>query len=68
MWPPESGSHVASIIHYGTLPPAVYCLLYTAFILPLLDYCDVVWHPTTTKLTAMIERVHSKHLIVCLSF
>ena len=65
-------SRVASIIRYGSLPPAVLCLLYIAFVLPLLDYCDVVWCPTTTKLTAMIERVHSKfvtgyhHLIDCL--
>ena len=53
-------SRIASIIRYGSLPPAVLCLLYTAFVLPLLDYCDVVWCPTTAKLTAMIERVHSK--------
>ena len=24
------------------------------------DYCDVVWCPTTAKLTSLIERVHSK--------
>ena len=53
-------SHIASIIRYGSLPPAVLCLLYTAFVLPLLDYYDVVSCPTTAKLTAMIERVHSK--------
>ena len=53
-------SHVASLIRYGSLPPAVLCLLYTAFVLPLFDYCDVVWCPTTAKLTAMIEKVHSK--------
>jgi len=27
---------VASIIHYGSLPPAILCVLYTAFVLPLL--------------------------------
>ena len=51
---------VASIVHYGSLPPAVLCLLYTDFVLLLLNYCDVVWCPTTAKLTAMIERVNSK--------
>ena len=40
-------------------PPAILCLLYSAFVLPLFDYCDVVWCPTTAKLTSMIERVHS---------
>ena len=53
-------SRVASIIHYGSLPSAVLCLLHTAFVLPLLDYCDVVWCPTPAKLTAMIEKIHSK--------
>jgi len=55
-------SHVASIIRYGKLTPAVLYLLHTACVLPLLDYCDVVWHPTTTKLIVMIERVHSKFI------
>ena len=26
----------------------------------MFDYCDVVWCPTTAKLTSMTERVHSK--------
>jgi len=51
---------LSSISRYGMLPPAVLCLLYSAFVLPLFDYCDVVWCPTTAKLTSMIERVHSK--------
>ena len=39
---------------YGTLPPAV------VYYILLLYYCDVVWCPTTAKLTSMVERVHSK--------
>ena len=52
-------SRFSSICRYGTLPPAVVCLLYSAFVLPLFDYCDVVWCPTTAKLTkaSLIERV-----------
>ena len=50
---------LSSIFRYGVLPPAILCLLYSAFVLPLFDYCDVVWCPTTAKLTSMIERVHS---------
>ena len=53
-------SRLLSICRYGTLPPAVVCLLYSTFVLPLFDYCDVVWCPTTAKLTSLIERVHSK--------
>ena len=30
--------------------------------MPLFDYCDVVWCPTTAKLTGLVERVHSKFL------
>ena len=53
-------SRLSSICRYGMLPPAVVRLLYSAFVLPLFDYCDVVWCPTTAKLTSLIERVHSK--------
>ena len=34
--------------------------LYSAFVLPVYDYCDVVWSPTTAKFTGMSEKVHSK--------
>ena len=37
-------------------------LLYSAFVMSLFDYCDVVWCPTTAKLTSLVERVHSKFL------
>ena len=47
------------MVCFGTLPPTVLCLLYFTFALPPFDYCDVVWTPTA-KLTAMLERVHSK--------
>ena len=51
-------SSISSMLHFGTLPPAVLCLLYSTFV--LLNYCDVVWTPTTAKLTVLLERVHSK--------
>ena len=28
--------------------------------MPLYDYCDVVWSPTTARLNYLIERIHSK--------
>jgi len=55
-------SRLAAIVCYGSLPPAVLCVLYSAFVMPLYDYCDVVWSPTTAKLNSLIERVHSKFL------
>ena len=53
-------SRLSSICCYGTLPPAMVCLLYSAFVLSLFNYCDVVSCPTAAKLTSLIERVHSK--------
>ena len=55
-------SRLSSIICYGSLPPVVLCVLYSAFVMPLFDYCDVVWCPTTAKLTSLVERAHSKFL------
>ena len=53
-------SIISFVLRYGTLPPLVLCLLCSTFVLPLFDYCDVVWTPITAKLTASLERVHSK--------
>ena len=55
-------SRLASIVRYGSLPPAVLCVLYSAFVMPLFDYCDVVWSPSTAKLNCLIERIHSKFI------
>ena len=55
-------SRLSSIFRYGSLPPALLCLLYSAFVMPLYDYCDVVWSPSTAKQTRMLERIHSKLL------
>ena len=53
-------SRVASLLQFGSLSPVIVCALYTAFVLPLYDYCDVVWSPTTSKFTSILDRVHSK--------
>ena len=52
-------SRLASIARYGSLPPAVLCVLYSAFVMPMYDYCDVVWSPTTAKLNCLIEFIVS---------
>ena len=46
-------------------PPAVRKLLYQAHILPIFDYCDVVWAPTTVHQTRCLERFHSKYISTC---
>ena len=53
-------SRLASIARYGSLTPAVLCVLYSAFVMPLYDYCDVVGYPTTARLNCLIERESSK--------
>ena len=55
-------SRLALIVRYGSLPPAVLCVLYSVFMMPLFDYCDVVWSPSTAKQTCLIERIHSKFI------
>ena len=40
-------------------PPTVKKLLYQVFILPIFDYCDVVWAPTVAKQTRRLDRLHS---------
>ena len=34
--------------------------LYCAFILPILDYCDIVWSPSSVQYFKRLKRVHSK--------
>ena len=53
-------SRLSAITRFGSLPPAVLCILYSAFVMPLFDYCDVIWTPSTAKQTCVIERVHAK--------
>ena len=53
-------SRLVSIIRFGSLPPAVLCVLYSAFVMPLFDYCDVIWTPSMAKQTCLIEILHSK--------
>ena len=46
-------------------PPMVRKLLYQGYVLPIFDYCDVVWAPTTAKQTRRLERFHSKYTAFC---
>ena len=40
-------------------PSSVKTLIYQVYLLPILDYCDIVWTPT--KQTKCLERLHSKY-------
>ena len=44
------------------LPGHLLSQLYQAFILPIFDYCDVVWAPTTVLLSKPLEHLHSHFL------
>ena len=44
------------IYHMGSL----WGIFFLNFVLPLYDYCDVVWSPTISKFTSMLERVQYK--------
>jgi len=40
-------------------------LLYQVYILPILDYFDVVWVPTNANQTRHLERLHSNYISSC---
>jgi len=42
------------------LPAALLSKLYSVFVLPILDYCDVVWTPSSVQHFKHLERLHSK--------
>ena len=44
------------------LPGHLLFRLYQAFVLPVFDYCDVVWAPTTVSLSKPLERLHSRFI------
>ena len=44
------------------ISPKVLKLLYQAFVLPIFDYCDVVWSPSSAQCIRKLERVHSKFI------
>ena len=37
-------------------------LLYQVCLLPIIDYCDVVWTPTIVNQTRHLEKLHSKFI------
>ena len=49
-----------SINRLKALTPTVMKLLYQAHVLPIIDYCDVVWVPTNVGHLKRLERLHSR--------
>jgi len=47
-------------------PHTVKKLLYQAYLLPILKYCDVVFEPMNTHQTRPLERFHSKYISFCI--
>jgi len=46
------------------LTAALLSRLYSIFVLPILDYCDVVWTPSSVHHIRRLERLHSKRAVV----
>ena len=42
------------------LPHKVLALLYQTYILPIIDYCDIVWTPSSAIKEKQLERLHRK--------
>ena len=46
--------------HLCPLPAELLARLYHVFVLPILDYCDVVWAPSSVHHFKCLERLHSR--------
>ena len=53
-------SRLHCLYHLCPLSDTLLGRLYCAFILPILDYCDIVWSPSSIKYFKRFELVHSK--------
>jgi len=63
MWTMFRGK-LSAINQVKPVSPGVLQLLYQAYILPILDYCDVVWLPSNSIATRHLERLHSMFYII----
>ena len=55
-------SKLSAIQRLLPLASRVITLLYNAYVLPIFDYCDVVWNPTSAKLSSPIDKIHKRAL------
>ena len=51
--------YIVSNVYSGFLFIYLFGLLYQVFVMPLFDYCNVIWSPMMNQLKIM-ERLHSK--------
>lgn len=42
------------------LPPRILSLLYQSFVVPIFDYCDIVWSPSSRVKAEQLERLHRR--------
>ena len=56
MWCQEFDLELLQSFSLGHYHQEYFVFLYTVFVLPVFDYCDVVWCPTTAKFTSKIEK------------
>ena len=52
-------SRVHCLYRLNPIPDDLLCRLYRVFVLPIMDYCDVVWMPSAMHFKRF-ERMHSK--------
>ena len=53
-------SKVYGLCRLKPLPTSVLVTLYCGYVLPICDYCDTVWSPSTAVLSKSLERIHSR--------
>ena len=53
-------SRIHCLNHLCPLPIELLAKLYRVFVLPILDYCDVVWAPSSVQHFKRLERLRSR--------
>ena len=53
-------SRVHCLYRLNPIPKDLLGRLYSVFVLPVLDYCDVVWKPSSTAHFKQFERLHAR--------
>ena len=51
---------LASIGRLKPLPLNLLSLIYKLFVLPIIDYCDIIWHSSNSKKAKQLERLRTK--------
>ena len=41
-------------------PRVITMIIYKAFVVPIYDYCDIIWQPSSAKMCKKLKHLHMK--------